>query len=330
MRPPEAEGMGMKRREFIGLVGGAAAWPLAARGQQPAMPVIGFLNGASPSAAVDQVNAFRQGIKELGYLAGQNVTIEFRWAENQYDRLPAMAADLVSRKATVIFAGGPPAAKAAKAATATIPIVFTSGDDPVKSGLVASLNRPGGNVTGVSILLRELQAKRLELLRELIPSAKVVGLLTHPRSSSEDAEAAARTMSLQLYAAPAATEDALDSAFASFATHRVAAVLVGSDPAWSAWRRRIFALASATRLPAVYETRDYVRDGGLMSYGASVSDAYREAGAYVARIIKGETPANLPVLQPTKFELVINLKTAKTLGLEIPPSLLARADEVTE
>ena len=319
----------MRRRDFIAALGGAAVWPLGARAQQP-MPVIGFLNGASPSAAVDQVAAFRQGLKEQGYLAGQNVSIESRWAENQYDRLPALAADLASRKVTVIFAGGPPAAKAAKAATATIPIVFTSGDDPVKSGLVASLNHPGDNATGVSILLREVQAKRLELLHELIPSAKFVGLLTHPRSSNEDAEAASHGMGLQLYTAQAATEDALEPAFTSFATHRVVAVLVGSDPAWSAWRRRIFALAAAARLPAVYETRDYVRDGGLMSYGASVSEAYREAGAYVARIIKGEIPADLPVLQPTKFELVINLKTAKALGLDIPPSVLARADEVIE
>jgi putative tryptophan/tyrosine transport system substrate-binding protein len=318
----------MRRREFIGVLGGAAAWPLVARAQQPAMPVIGFLGSAVPTA--DQVDAFRQGLSEKGYLEGRNVTIEFRWANSQYDRLPALAADLVNRKVSVIFAGGPPAAMAAKAATSTIPVVFTSGDDPVKSGLVASLNRPGGNLTGVSILLREMQAKRLELLRELIPSARGVGLVAHVRSSNEDTEAAAHSMSLQLYTAYAATEDALDAAFASFTDHRVAGVLVGSDPAFYAWRKRIFALASNTLLPTVYELRDYVTDGGLMSYGASIPDAYRQAGSYVARIIRGENPADLPVVQPTKFELVINLKTANALGLDVPLSMQQRADEVIE
>ena len=321
----------MRRRQFIALLGGTAAtWPLAARSQQPKIPVIGFLGSTSPSATEPNVDGLRQGLKENGYLVGQNVTIDFRWADGQYDRLPALATDLVNRKVTVIFGGGPPAAMAAKAATTTIPVVFTSGADPVRSGLVASLSRPGGNVTGVSILLREMQAKRLELLRELIPSASVVGLLAHPRSSNEDTEAAARSMGLQLYIAHAATEDALDAAFASFSAHRVAAVLVGADPALSGWRKRIFALASNTSLPAVYEIRGLVTDGGLMSYGASVPDAYRQAGAYVARIMRGEKPADLPVMQPTKFELVINLKTAKALGLDVPATLLARADEVIE
>ena len=320
----------MKRREFITLLGGAAAWPMAARAQQAAKPVIGFLGSTTPSATALNVDGFHQGLMENGYLVGQNVTIDFRWADGQYDRLPALAADLVSQKVTVIFGGGPPAAMAAKAATTTIPVVFTSGADPVRSGLVASLSRPGGNVTGVSILLREMQAKRLELLRELVPSASVVGLLAHSRSSNEDIEAAARSMGLQLYTAHAATEDALDTAFASFSAHRVAAVLVGADPAFSGWRNRIFALAANTSLPAVYEIRRYVTDGGLMSYGASVPDAYRQAGAYVARIIRGEKPADLPVMQPTKFELVINLKTAKALALTVPPTLLARADEVIE
>ena len=322
----------MRRREFLGVVGAtAAAWPLPARAQQSAMPVIGYLGSTSlDGLTVDQVDAFRQGLKENGYLVGQDVTIDFRWAEGQYDRLPALAADLVSRNVTVIFGGGPPAAMAAKAATATIPIVFTSGDDPVKSGLVASLSRPGGNVTGVSILLREIQAKRLELLRELKPSAKVVGLLAHPRSSNEDTEAAARSIGLQLYTAHAATEAALDAAFASFTAHRVDALVVGSDPALSAWRKRILALAAATSLPAVYERRGVVAEGGLMSYGASIPDAYRQAGAYVARIIKGEKPANLPVTQPVKYELVINLKTAKALGLDVPLILQQRADEVIE
>jgi putative ABC transport system substrate-binding protein len=320
----------MRRREFIAGLGGAAAWPLVARAQQPAMPVIGYLGGTSPGAYVDELPAFRQGLGEHGYLVGQNVTIDFRWAEGRYDRLPVLAADLANQKVTVIFAGGPPAAKAAKMATATIPVVFTSGDDPVKSGLVASLNRPGGNVTGVSILLREMQAKRLEMLRELIPSARVVGLLAHPRSSNEDTEAAARSMGLQIYTGYAATEDALDAAFASFAAHRVAALLVGSDPTLSAWHKRIIALASNSSLPVVAELRAYITDGGLMSYGASIPDAYRQAGSYVARIIGGEKPADLPVMQPAKFELVINLKTAKALGLEAPQSLLSLADEVIE
>jgi putative tryptophan/tyrosine transport system substrate-binding protein len=320
---------GMKRRDFIAGLS-AAAWPVVARAQQPTVPVVGFLNSGSLGSTVHQVQAFRQGLEENGYLVGQNVFINFRWAEGQFDRLPALAADLISQKVTVIVAGGPPAAMAAKQATATIPIVFTTGDDPVKSGLVASLSRPGGNVTGVSILLREMQAKRLELLRELIPSASVVGLLSHPRSSNEDTEAAARSIGLQLYTAPAATEDAVDAAFASFASRRVSAVLVGSDPALAAWRKRILALATDLSLPTVCEDRGYATDGCLMSYGADISDAYRQAGIYVARLIKGEKPSDLPVMQPTKFELFINLKTAKTLGLDVPHSLLARADEVIE
>jgi putative tryptophan/tyrosine transport system substrate-binding protein len=319
----------MRRRDFIAGIGGAAAWPLVALGQT-AMPVIGFLNSGSPAAATDQVEAFRQGLQENGFLIGQNVTIDFRWADGRFDRLAGLATDLVNRKVAVIFAGGPPAAVAAKSATSTIPIVFTSGDDPVQIGLVASLGRPGGNVTGVSILLRETQAKRLEFLHELIPSAGVVGLLAHSRSSNGDTEAAARSIGLQLYTAPVAAESGLDEAFAAFAEHRVAAVLIGSDPALAAWRKRIFALASSAGLPTVCETRGYAADGCLMTYGADVSDAYRQAATLVARIIKGETPADLPVMQPTKFDLVINLKSAKALGLTVPPSLLARADEVIE
>jgi putative tryptophan/tyrosine transport system substrate-binding protein len=319
----------MRRREFIAGLGGAAAWPLVARAQQP-MPVVGFLNSGSPAPATDQVEAFRQGLKENGFLIGQNVTLDFRWAEGRFDRLAGLATDLVSRNVAVIFAGGPPAAIAAKSATSTIPVVFTSGDDPVQIGLVASLGRPGGNVTGVSILLRETQAKRLEFLHELIPSASVVGLLAHSRSSNDDTEAAARSIGLQLYTAPVAAENALDQAFAAFAAHRVTAVLLGSDPALAAWRRRIFALASSDGVPTVCETRGYAADGCLMTYGADVSDAYRQAATLVARIIKGEKPADLPVMQPTKFDLVINLKSAKALGLKIPPSLLARANEVIE
>jgi putative ABC transport system substrate-binding protein len=321
----------MRRREFITFLGGAAAaWPLAARAQQAALPVIGYLDSASLETRRAELAAFRQGLKAAGYIEGQNVAIEYRWAEGQYDRLPALAADLVSRKVTVIFGGGPPAAMAAKAATATIPVVFTSGDDPIRSGLVASLSRPGGNVTGVSILLREMQAKRLELLRELVPSASVVGLLAHSRSSNEDIEAAARSMGLQLYTAHAATEDALDTAFASFSAHRVAAVLVGADPAFSGWRMRIFALAANTSLPAVYEIRRYVTDGGLMSYGADITDAFRQVGVFVGRVLKSARPADLPVLQSSKFQLVINAETARMLGLTVPRTLLASADEVIE
>jgi putative tryptophan/tyrosine transport system substrate-binding protein len=321
----------MNKREFIAALGGAAAtWPLVARAQQLAMPVVGYIGSTTSIASAEHADAFQRGLKENGYLVGQNVTIDFRWADGQYDRLPALAADLVNQKVAVIFGGGPPAAMAAKAATATIPVVFTSGDDPVESGLVSSLNRPGGNVTGVSILLREMQAKRLELLRELIPSAKVVGLLAYPRSSNEDTEAAARSMGLQLHAAHAATEEDVDAAFAFFAAHRVAAVLVGSDPHLYALSKRIFASASNASLPEVCELRAYVADGCLMSYGANLPDAYRQAAAYVARIIRGEKPADLPVMQPTKVELVINLKTAKSLGLDVPPSLIARADEVIE
>ena len=309
----------MRRREFIAALGGAAAWPMVANAQQTSVPVVGFLNSGSLASTAHQVQAFRQGLEEN--LAGQNVLLDFRWADGQFDRLPALAADLVNQKVTVIFGDGPPAAMAAKQATATIPVVFTSGDDQVKSGLVASLSRPGGNVTGVSILLGEMQAKRLELLRELIPSASVVGLLSHPRSSNEDTEAAARSIGLQLYTAPAATEDAVDAAFASFAARRVDAV---------AWRKRVLALATDLSLPTVCEDRGYATDGCLMSYGADISDAYRQAGIYVARLIRGEKPSDLPVMQPTKFELFINLKTAKALGLDVPPSLLARADEVIE
>ena len=319
----------MRRREFIAALGGAAAWPLVAQGQT-AMPVIGFLNSGSPGAAADQVDTFGQGLKENGFLIGQNVGLDFRWAEGRFDQLGGLAADLVSKKVAVIFAGGPPAAMAAKSATSTIPVVFTSGDDPVQIGLVASLGRPGGNITGVSILLRETQAKRLEFLHELIPSASVIGLLAHSRSSNDDTEAAARSIGLQLYTATVAAENALAQAFADFAAHRVDAVLLGSDPALAAWRRRIFALASSAGVPTVCETRSYAADGCLMTYGADVSDAYRQAATLVARIIKGEKPADLPVMQPTKFDLVINLKSAKALGLTVPPSLLARADEVIE
>jgi putative ABC transport system substrate-binding protein len=258
------------------------------------------------------------------------LAIEFRWAEGRNDQLPAFAGDLASRQVEVIFAGGPPAARAAKAATTKIPVVFTSGDDPVRIGLVSSLNRPGANVTGVSLLFGEAQAKRLELLRDLIPSVRAVGLLFDPDAFREDVETAARNLNLQLYAVPVAAEDQLDAAFASFANHRVNAILVGTSPRLTAWSTQIIRLVARASLPAIYEVRGFVTDGGLMSYGASVEDGYRQAGIYVARILNGDKPSDLPVVQPTKFELVINMQTAKSLGLEIPQTLLARADEVIE
>jgi putative ABC transport system substrate-binding protein len=282
------------------------------------------------AATAPFVAAFGQGLKESGYVEGQNVATEFRWAEGRNDQLPILAADLVSRQVAVIFAGGPPAARAAKTATTRIPVVFTSGDDPIKIGLVSSLNRPGANVTGVSIQFGEVQVKRLELLRDLIPKARSIGLVFDPAAYREEVETAARRLGLQLHAVPVAAEDEIDAAFAFFANHRVDAVLVGTAPRFYSWRLQIIRRAASASLPAIYELSQYVTDGGLMSYGASVADAYRQAGTYVARILKGENPGDLPVVQPTKFELVINLKTAKALGLEIPPTLLARADEVIE
>jgi ABC-type uncharacterized transport system substrate-binding protein len=321
----------MKRREFITLLGGAVAvWPVAARAQQPTMPVIGFLGSTSRAANAPFVAAFREGLKENGYVDGQNVAIEFRWAEGRNDQLSALAADLVSHQVAAIFAGGPPAARAAKSETTIIPVVFTSGDDPVKIGLVSSLNRPGGNVTGVSILFGEVQAKRLELLRDLIPTVRVVGLLFDPDAAREEVETAAGQLGLQVYAVPAQTEEELDAAFTSFAHHRVDAVLVGTTPRFFSWRLRIITLAARASLPAFYESRGFVADGGLMSYGANVAHAYRQAGIYVARILKGDKPGDLPVVQPTKFDLVINLKTAKALGLTVPLIMQMTADEVIE
>jgi putative ABC transport system substrate-binding protein len=322
---------GIRRRDFITLLGGAAvAWPIAARAQQPAMPVVGFLGTTSMAATAWFVAAFRQGLKENGYVEGENVGIKFRWAEGQQDQLPGMAADLVSHQVAVMFGGGPPAALAAKAATTKIPVVFTSGDDPLKIGLVSSLNHPGANVTGVSILFREIEAKRMELLSELVPTASTVGWIFDLGVSSEGVETAARHLGLALYAVPVATEDQLDAAFASLTDHRVNFVLVGYTPRFHAWRQRIVSLAAAASLPAIYEASQFVTEGGLMSYGASIADAYRLAGTYVARILKGDKPGDLPVVQPTKFDLVINLKTARALGLKVPPMLLARADEVIE
>jgi putative ABC transport system substrate-binding protein len=322
----------MKRREFITLLGGAAAaWPLTARGQQPTMPVIGFLNSTSPGPYAHLVAAFRQGLKDSGYLEGQNIAIEFRWAEGRDDKLPALAADLVSRQVAVLFGAGPAAARAAKAATASIPVVFTSGDDPVKIGLVSSLNRPGANVTGVNLLFSEVQTKRLELLRGLIPTAKAVGFVFDPEIPPRmEVEPAARHLGLKLHAVSVAAEHDIDAAFASFADHRIDGVLVGTSPRLFSWRARVIALAAHASLPTIYDDRQFVVDGGLMSYGTSVTDAFRLAGIYASRILKGEKPADLPVQQSTKFELLINLRTAKALGLEIPDKLLALADEVIE
>jgi ABC-type uncharacterized transport system substrate-binding protein len=329
----------MRRREFCTLLGAATAWPLAVQAQ-PAMPVIGFLHGGSLAAFTPHLAGFRIGLKESGYTEGKNVAIEYRWAENQYDRLPGMAADLVRRQVAVMFAGG--SVRAAKVATATIPIVFTTGEDPVKAGLVASLNRPGGNVTGITLFLVELGAKRLELLRELAPKVELVGLLTNPRSpqgvgsnteaeeQERDARAAASIMGRQLVVVHASSESEIDEAFSTVVQQRAGALIVASDIFLSTRINQLIALASRHAIPTIYPWRDAVSAGGLIGYGIDLTDSYRQAGSYVGRILQGANPGELPVLQPTKFLLAINLKTARSLGLTVPLIMQMTADEVVE
>ena len=327
----------MRRRAFITLLGGAAAMPLIARAQQPAMPVIGFLNGQSPDGFIEPLRGFRQGLKETGYIEGENVAIEYRWSENQIDRLPALAADLVQRRVAVITAtGGPAPAFAAKGATATIPIIFTIGDDPVRLGLVASLARPGGNVTGINFFVTELAAKRLDLLRELVPAATRIAVLVNPaeatntESTLKDVETAARAMGLQIKKLNASTTREINATFATFVREQPDAIFVGPDAFFTARRVQLALLAVLHRTPAIYPVRPFTEAGGLMSYGTSLTDAYRQAGIYTGRILKGANPLDLPVVRATKFELVINVETARMLGLTVPPTLLARADAVIE
>ena len=326
----------MQRREFITLVGGAAAWSLTARAQQQPMPVIGFLNVASPGALRQQIAAFREGLKESGYVEGQNVAVEYRWAEGQYERLPELAADLVRQQVSVIFVGGgAPAELAVKAATTTIPIVFSTGGDPVRSGLVASLNQPSGNITGVYHFATGLEAKRLGLLHEMLPKATPIAVLINPNYADaenqlRDVQEAAARLGVQLVVVRANAESDFNAAFSTAVQQRSGALLVCASPFFNNRREQLVVLAARHALPTIYEWRDFAAAGGLMSYGTSLADAYRQVGVYAGQILKGAKPVDLPVVQSTRFELVINLSTAKALGIEVPPTLLARADEVIE
>ena len=326
----------MRRRHFIGFAGGVAAWPLVARAQRPSVPVVGFLGATSPEGYATFVGGFQRGLKEAGFVDGDNVTIVYRWAEGQYDRLPGFAADLVSRHVSVIVAtGGLPSSLAAKQATETIPIVFTLGSDPVKYGLVSSLNRPNGNVTGVTLFAYLLDAKRIELMHELVPGASLVALLVNPNNPQAEAqhadvEAAVQKLGQQLVTLKAGKDTEIDSAIAGLAERKVGALLVSADPLFLSRREKLVALVARYAIPSIYEWRQFADAGGLMSYGIDLVDAYRQAGVYVGKILNGAKPGDLPVLQPTKFEFVINLKTARTLGLTVPNTMLVAADHVIE
>jgi ABC-type uncharacterized transport system substrate-binding protein len=326
----------MQRRKFITLLGGATTWPMATHAQQSGMPVIGYLGVSSPDLYADRLRAFRQGLNETGYVEGRNVAIEFRWADSRLDRLPAMVGDLVHRQVAVIVAAGTAdGARAARAATTTIPIVFSIGADPVEIGLVASLNRPGGNLTGVTVLNVEVVSKRVELLHMLLPAAVRFAALVNPANPVSDSvatnmDAAARKLGLQMNVLNASSSSEIDTAFATLVQRGATALVMSGDQLMFSRREQIVALAARHSIPTIYDRREFAAAGGLMSYGASILDAHRQIGVYTGRILKGQKPADLPVMQSTKFELVINLKTAKALGLEVPPTLLARADEVIE
>jgi putative ABC transport system substrate-binding protein len=323
------------RRQLLAALSGAAAWPLAARAQQPVLPVVGFLNSGAPTERASLVAAFRQGLAELGYIENQNVTIEYRWAEGEYARLPALITDLMRRQPTVVAVGDGPTALAAKAAISTVPVVFVSGGDVVEIGLVTSLSHPAGNLTGVNLIAGPLSGKQFGLLHELVPAAKIIGLLINPTNRNAEVdkatvEAAAHAVGVQLLVARAVAESDFETVFASLAQGHAGALVINSDVFFTSRRDRLIRLAARHGIPAMYPWREYATDGGLISYGPSLSHAFHEIGVYAARILNGTKPADLPVLQPTKFELVMNLKTARMLGLTVPPTLLAIADEIIE